>query len=70
MKPAELLQYLGVAGIALEDALVGCFSAIILCAYMSVVLRSAVNGETYVLLLFVNMADLEQDVFLAQGGRR
>lgn len=70
VQPAELLENLGVLGVALENTLVGRLGAIKLEGVRSKATKSARGGEAYIFLLLVDMANLEPDVFLGQGARR
>ncbi len=71
MQPSKLLEDLGVVRVPLEDSLVGGLGAVKLQSGVSDCLLANPGGlKTYVLLLFVHMADLEPDILLRQWRRR
>jgi len=69
MQPSELLQDLGVVGVAVEDAHVSALSRIILDRVLVVVTRCD-EWSPYLFLLLVNMTNLEPNVFFTQWARR
>lgn len=71
VKPAKLLQNLGVTRITFQDALVSGLCAVVLFGSLSQLDHTTMAVlRTYVLLLLMNMSNLEEDVFLTQGRRR
>lgn len=69
VEPPKLLENLGMVGIALEHAVVSRLSGIILKRISVSGRRRNFRRPTYILLLFVNMANLEPDVFFCQRAR-
>lgn len=70
MEPSELLQHLGVVRVTLKHTLIGGLSAIILLQDLVITHVSVMAVKTYVFLLFMNVTDLEPDVFLRKRRRR
>lgn len=63
VQPAELLQYLRMCGVTIQDAAVCGFGRVIL-RMRSGKLPDRLGYGTHVLLLFMNMSDLEPDILL------
>lgn len=68
VEPPKLLENLGMVRIALQHTLVSRSSGIIL-KRISVSGVSGIRRPTHILLLLVNMANLEPDVFFCQRAR-
>jgi hypothetical protein len=70
VQPSELLQYLGVVGIAVEDTHVGALSRVVLNIGLVMMPEDLVDCWPYLFLLLVHMANLEPDVLFTQGTGR
>jgi hypothetical protein len=69
MQPSELLKDLGMIRIAVKHTSVCSFGVVIL-KCVKTGNDDLLGDSTYVFLLFVNMTDLEPDIFFGQGRRR
>lgn len=70
VKPAQLLENLGVVGVTFKHASVGGLGRVVLQGTLVLNRRWDQIVATYILLLFVHVTNLEPDVFLAQRLRR
>lgn len=72
MQPTKLLQYFRMVGVAIQHALV-CRLCSLELLRLSVSVWPFLTGTmrlvAYIFLLFVNVADLEPNVFLGKGTR-
>jgi hypothetical protein len=67
MQPPELLEHFRMAGVPIEDPLVRILCRGILSYWLGHIPTRGIKAITYILLLFVNVANLEPYVFLCQG---
>jgi hypothetical protein len=67
VKPTELLKHFGVIWITFQNATVGTFGCFELEKRLAAIWQA--RTCTYLFLLFVNMSNLEPDVFFGQRAR-
>ena len=66
MQPAELLQDLCVVRVSIENPSVSCFGRVVLHIRCQQEPGTSILRFTHVFALFMNMTNLEPDVFLSQ----
>lgn len=66
MEPAKLLEHFGVMGVALKNASIGLLGRLELTTMSAPGVFFKHSRQAYVSLLFIDMADLEQNVRLVQ----
>jgi hypothetical protein len=66
VQPSELLQNLGVVGIAVEDAHVSAFGRVILTLESVMMREDTGECQLYLFLLLIHMANLEPDVLFTK----
>lgn len=64
MQPAKLLQNLCMVRVSLQYSSVGTFCSLVL--NFALAMARLLNADTYVFLLFVNMADLKPDILFCE----